>query len=353
MTHMVKYEAARKALAEAYRIDEVKDIRNKADAMQMYAKQAKDSELIELATDIKMRAERRAGELLREMKKNPGSRGTAQGSTDGSGGIKLKPPENNTPKLSDLNITKKESSLWQKLAKMPEDKFEEKLTGIKQIMRAKTDGTKRKKAKSKGNSYTPEQEATVIAAKLDGKTHEEAAALAELNSVQPVKTIMSKHEGRCEGRADPIITPDMLSKTAQQKLEAAARQQQKAYAAEFANKVNARVKEFLEDTILPIHRKEQERAKLILKSRNGIMDKDTFNSIRRALHPDSRNSISDKKLAEAFNKFEALEKLLLSEKDSPTPFQDLSISLDEMKRRATENRKARRAAKTTGREMAR
>ena len=33
------------------------------------------------------------------------------------------------------------------------------------------------------------------------------------------------------------------------------------------------------------------------------MDKDTFNTIRRALHPDSRNSISDKKLAEAFHTF--------------------------------------------------
>ena len=38
------------------------------------------------------------------------------------------------------------------------------------------------------------------------------------------------------------------------------------------------------------------------------MDKDIFSTIRRALHPDSRNSISDKKLAEAFRAFMGLEK---------------------------------------------
>ena len=55
---LVKYERARKSLVEAVTFDEIKDIRDKAEALRLYAKQAGDTDLVNMAAEIKIRAER-------------------------------------------------------------------------------------------------------------------------------------------------------------------------------------------------------------------------------------------------------------------------------------------------------
>jgi N6-adenosine-specific RNA methylase IME4 len=114
---LVKYDAAVRALAEAKRVDEVKDIRDQWKAMLVYAQQAKDKRIIEYATAIKLRAERKAGQLLRELDKN-------QGAVKGKTGRKGKPVLDTRPKLSELGISKTQSSYWQRLAGLDEAKFE-------------------------------------------------------------------------------------------------------------------------------------------------------------------------------------------------------------------------------------
>jgi MT-A70 len=119
-TELALYDTARRALAKAVRVDEAKAIRNKAVAMEVYARQAKDRTLIENATEIRMRAERRAGELLRELEKN-------QGAVPGKTGRKGKPVLDGRPKLADLGVTKTQSSRWQRFAALDPAAFEQRV----------------------------------------------------------------------------------------------------------------------------------------------------------------------------------------------------------------------------------
>jgi N6-adenosine-specific RNA methylase IME4 len=102
------------ALAAARDVDEVKNLRDKAVAMEV---------LIEHATDIRLRAERRAGELLSEMGKK-GERQKAGQAVGRKSKVDGRGRQPSIPKLETLGITKIQSSRWQKLAAMPSKEFE-------------------------------------------------------------------------------------------------------------------------------------------------------------------------------------------------------------------------------------
>jgi hypothetical protein len=68
------YEQAKQALAKCERIDQCKEWADKAAALASYARQAEDVELENNARRIRLKAVRRMGELLREIKPSRGGR---------------------------------------------------------------------------------------------------------------------------------------------------------------------------------------------------------------------------------------------------------------------------------------
>jgi N6-adenosine-specific RNA methylase IME4 len=102
------YTNAKQAMAKIVRIDECKDIHDKALAMRIYARQAKDGALAAAATEVKMRATRRLGQLMAEQRKTgrmaKGARATG-GPGRGKRGV-TKTPRFEETTLEDQNIDK-------------------------------------------------------------------------------------------------------------------------------------------------------------------------------------------------------------------------------------------------------
>lgn len=118
---LVIFNQAKRALEQAASIDEVKIIRDKAEAMRLYVKQAGESLIMQNhCAEIKVRAERKAGEILNQTVKNKGTR---------LGGCIVQPPDS-SPKLADIGISKTQSFRWQSMASIPEDIFENHVTEV-------------------------------------------------------------------------------------------------------------------------------------------------------------------------------------------------------------------------------
>ena len=116
-TGLARYDAMCTAIAECVRVDEAKDIRDKALALEKYMAQAENLEAERQACNVRLRAERRCGEILKAMKANGerASRGNPSGKTN---------VERNDITLADLNISRDQASRFQQLADVPEAEFE-------------------------------------------------------------------------------------------------------------------------------------------------------------------------------------------------------------------------------------
>lgn len=118
---LLPYEQACRAVAAALSVDEAKQLHDKADAIRVYAKKAKNRQLEIDAAEIRMRAERRLGQLIGDGKKaGKISRGQPPKPKKKSAGTE---EYFSRVQLRDLGIDHKLSARAQKMAAVVEKDF--------------------------------------------------------------------------------------------------------------------------------------------------------------------------------------------------------------------------------------
>jgi hypothetical protein len=120
------YEHAKRAVAEAHNIDEVaKGGLAPAAAMKAYAIQARDSELLRHATEIRKRAERRIGELMQAQKNTVGLAKPPGASKKHPKRDRDSENPDRLATLEEAGIDKNLASRSRKMARMGEKEFEQ------------------------------------------------------------------------------------------------------------------------------------------------------------------------------------------------------------------------------------
>ena len=119
---LAHFDRAKREVQAAASLAAAKTYRDKAKAVQSYAKLAKDRELLERATDLQLSAERRMGELLAEME------------ATGEKAKRGKPAKmSKATTFTELGITRDEGARAKRLAEPPAEVFEQALTDAKKL----------------------------------------------------------------------------------------------------------------------------------------------------------------------------------------------------------------------------
>ena len=122
---LVKYDAMVNAIAICESVDEVKDIRDKAIALEVYARQAKNFDAERKCATVRVRAERQCGILLSQTEKAKGG-WAAKNESCTSEMVEQDKPKT----ITEMGLTHKESAQFQKLAAIEEDVFEERIQAL-------------------------------------------------------------------------------------------------------------------------------------------------------------------------------------------------------------------------------
>lgn len=127
----VPYTQARAMLEAATRVDEAREIRDRAEAFRIYAQKAHDREMEVMAAEIRLRAERKAGEILIAAAEATLRRTRAAGRPKSVSSENAFSLDALTPTLAELGVTRGESFRWQRLARLPEPEFEARVQRLR------------------------------------------------------------------------------------------------------------------------------------------------------------------------------------------------------------------------------
>lgn len=127
MMELVRYDAMCQAIAECHSVDEVADLHDKALALEVYAKQAMNVEAERKATEVRLRAERRAGELMSTLQRTSPRESGAMNGRAKEGPAIVAAPSEYAETLDRAGIAPRTATRWQQLAAVPAEQFERHL----------------------------------------------------------------------------------------------------------------------------------------------------------------------------------------------------------------------------------
>jgi hypothetical protein len=185
---LIYLDNAKQEIESANDLLTLKEIHDKLSAVKVFCKAAKVSfEITQRCSELKIRCERRAGELLNGREKHPPGPSPQDRSH-----VATYPP-----KLEDLDITKSQSSRWQSIAAVPDGDFEKKIDEIK-----------------KGGREITSSEMLSFSKYLDRereRTERRRAAAEEASAVEPDQRIRIFHGDFREVLTAEVVPTDSVS----------------------------------------------------------------------------------------------------------------------------------------------
>lgn len=190
--------------------------------------------------------------------------------------------------------------------------------------------------------------AAAASAVLDhGQTQRQAARDRGLTE-HAVRTAVIEEEARREVRTEePQVTRDMLSLSAQEKLDAALRRYQRELDATFSARVQAEIvqrHEYLSAQDLETIR----NADLVMSSNRGIMKPAQYRDLLRCLHPDTHANVTPDALNRSFELIHRLKGVLVQAEPNAALDRLMPRSAADLMRLREQVRQQRRAARARG-----